>query len=131
MSLKAMNNYVPEDYTTENYIHAINYDIELKYSPDSKTLTGNLFKSLKTFNSKTQSYDLYNANTISVKTYDKATGKTSISELYTFNKNGSECSIEKKNCYIVKYRAEGGKIVAERKTYFDGNGQTKIVIMQK
>ena len=131
MSLKAMNSYISEDYKTESYITTINYDSELKYSPDSKTLTGNLYKSLKTLNSKTQSYDLYNENTISVKTYNKATGKTSISELYTFNKNGSECSIEKKNCYIVKYGVQGNKMVAERKTYFDGKGQTEVVIMQK
>ncbi len=130
-TLKAMNNYITEDYKTDNYISTINLSSELKYSPDSKTLTSNMISSLKTVNNKTQNHELYNENTISVKTYDKTTGKIATNELYSFVKKGKECSLKKKNCYIVKYEIQGTKAVPERKTFFDSNGKTNVIIMKK
>jgi len=130
-SMKALNSYVPEDYQTESYITTINRNSDLQYAKDSKTLTNNLMNSLKPLNSKVQKYEIYNSNTIAVKTANKQTGQYQITELYTFNKDGSICNLEKKNCSVVKYQIEGNKITPERKTYYDGDGKTAVVIVKK
>ena len=71
-------------------------------------------------------YTRYNRNTVLVNSALFSAENSDSQDLYTFKKD-IVCKIPKKNCYIIRYKYEQGKITPVSKIYFDSVGRYKIV----
>ena len=71
-------------------------------------------------------YTRFNRNTVKVNSALFSTKVTETEDLYTFKKEAI-CKLPKKNCYIIRYKYEQGKISPVAKMYFDSVGRYKTV----
>ena len=68
---------------------------------------------------------LYNKNSVLEKT---KSGKTEF--IMTFYKVGTNCTLEKKNCYVMLSDIVNGEASPKLKTYYDNKGKTLDVLMK-
>ena len=71
-------------------------------------------------------YTRYDKNTVKVETSIFAPDDNAIETLYTFKKEPL-CKIKDKNCYIISYKYENGKITPKSKIYFDSIGRYRYI----
>ena len=108
------NSFIELFLTDVNVTSAANEDVIIDYLVKNKS------------DISENKYTRFNKNTVKVDSSIFSTKKAEIEDLYSFKKEAI-CKLPKKNCYIIKYKYEGGKITPVAKMYFDSVGRYKMV----